>query len=108
MDIQGIMDKAALMQEKMLALQARLGDMTVVGQAGEGLVRFTATARKVPVKIEIDERVFDLKDRTVLEQLIMTALDEAGRAADQLLTDKTEELMAELGLQRDFKLPSSA
>lgn len=105
MNIQEIMDQAAVMQQKMTDLQARLGSVEVVGQAGDGLVRFTSTARKAPVKIEIDERVFKLHDRVALEQLIMTALSEAETEADRLLSEKTEELMRELGLPSGFQLP---
>lgn len=98
MDMAKIMSRVGLMQQKNLELQEKLGDMEVVGDAGDGLVRYTSTARKTPLRIEIDERVFELKDRLVLEQLIMTALAEAEMAADRLLNEKTAELMAELGL----------
>lgn len=105
-DIQQIMQQAQVMQQRMLALQSQLGEETVVGEAGDGLVKYTATCRKGPVGISIDPRVFELRDSTDLESFIISAIHDAERKADERLSQETERMMAELGLPANFALPT--
>lgn len=105
MDIQRIMQQAQGMQQRMLALQEGLGAEQIAHTVGEGLVTFTCTGRKTPVEIKLDPRVLELSDVTLLEDLVMLAIQGAADKADALLTERTEAMMSEMGLPKDFQLP---
>lgn len=105
MDIQKIMQQAQGMQQRMLALQEELGAEQIAHTVGKGLVTFTCTGRKAPVAIKLDPRVLELSDVTLLEDLIMLAIQGAADKADALLTERTEAMMSEMGLPKDFQLP---
>lgn len=107
MDIQRIMEQAQGMQQRMLELQEELGGKHITHEVGEGLVAFTCTGRKAPIGITLDPRVLELSDVTLLEDLIMLAIQGTADKADTLLTDRTEAMMAEMGLPKDFQLPGS-
>ena len=104
MDIEQIMQQAQGMQQRMLALQEELGAEQISHVVGDGLVSFTYTGRKEPVAIKLDPRVLELSDVTLLEDLIMLAIQGAAGKADALLSERTGELMAEMGLPADFQL----
>ena len=105
MDIEKIMQQAQGMQQRMLALQEDLGAEQISHVVGEGLVTFTCTGRKELVAIKLDPRVLELSDVTLLEDLIMLAMQGAAGKADFLLIERTGEMMAKMGLPGDFQLP---
>jgi len=80
-DLQGmfsqIMDQAQNMQGKMKDVQAQMGDVTVEGQAGGGLVRVTANGHAKLKSIKIDPVAVDKRDIEMLEDLIVAAVNDA-------------------------------
>lgn len=105
MDVGEIMKQAQLMQERMLALQTELGEQEISHSAGDGLVVATINGRKLPLRIKLDPRVLELSEVGLLEDLIMVALNRASEKADDLLSRRTEALMAELNLPSSLELP---
>lgn len=101
MNVETIMSQAAVMQQRVLELQTSLDSVEVTGVAGDGLIRYTCTGRKVPLRIEVDDRLFEMKDRVALEQLVMMALHDADGAADRMVSESTAQLLAELGVPQD-------
>lgn len=106
MDVEQVMQQAQGIQQRMLALQEELGAEHLEHTVGDGLVTFTCTGRKAPVAIKLDPRIQQLPDVTLLEDLIMLAIAGASEKADEMLSKRTEEMMAEMGLPADFQLPS--
>lgn len=99
------MEQAQVMQGRMLALQQELGAQHITHQVADGLVSFTSTARKEPVAIKLDARVLELSDVTLIEDLIMLAIKGAAERVDALLAERTEAVMADLGLPPGFEIP---
>ena len=58
-DMAKIMKQAQEMQGKMSEAQERLDDVEVVGEAGAGLVKVTATAKGEVKALNIDPSLFD-------------------------------------------------
>jgi nucleoid-associated protein EbfC len=100
-DMQMIMQQAQKMQRHLVAAQDELANATVTGQAGNGLVRVTATAAGEVTAIAIDPKVVDPADVVTLQDLVLGALADAARAAKQLQAQKLGplgELASGLGL----------
>ncbi len=86
--MQNLMKQAQKMQEEMQKKQAELEETLVEGSAGSGLVKVTMTAKKVVQNIEINPDAVDIEDITMLEDLIVAALNDGYEKADKLCSDK--------------------
>ena len=83
-DLQQIVLKAQQMQAEMERAQASLAEAEVTGSAGGGLVTAVATASGELRSIRIDPSVVDRSDIETLEDLVVAAVHDARRAADEL------------------------
>ncbi len=102
-DMQMILQQAQKMQEQLMAAQAELATAEVVGQAGNGLVQVTMTAAQEVRAVRIDPKVIDPEDAETLQDLIVGALQDAARAAQELQAEKMGPLAG--GLGGDLGLP---
>lgn len=98
MDIQKMMQQAKVMQDKMQAMQEKLGEVEVQGSAGGGVVNVTATCKGEIRSVKIDDSMMDLNEKEVLEDLIKAALNDAKAKADLTLAEETKKMMSEMGL----------
>src|SRR3954465_12915868 len=92
-----IMQQAQKMQEQLIAAQAELASAEVTGQAGNGLVQVTMTAAGEVRQVRIDPQVVDPDDVDTLQDLVVGALHDASRAAQQLQAEKMGPLAGGLG-----------
>ena len=97
-DMAMIMQQAQKMQEQLIAAQAELASAEVTGQAGNGLVQVTMTAAGEVRGVRIDPKVVDPDDVDTLQDLVVGALHDAGRAAQELQQQKMGPLAGGLGL----------
>jgi len=98
MDIQKMMQQAKVMQDKMQAMQEKLGEVEVEGTAGAGMVNVTATCKGEIRAIKIDESMLQPSEKEILEDLIKAALNDAKAKADITLAEETKKMMEEMGL----------
>ena len=104
-DLQMIMQQAQKMQEQLIAAQAELASAEVTGQAGNGLVQVTMTAAGDVRGVRIDPQVVDPDDVDTLQDLVVGALHDAARAAQQLQAEKMGPLAGGLGDAGGLGLP---
>jgi DNA-binding YbaB/EbfC family protein len=102
-DMNMILEQAQRMQEQLMAAQAELASAEVVGQAGNGLVQVTMTAAQEVRAVRIDPKVVDPDDVETLQDLVVGALQDAARAAQELQAEKMGPLAG--GLGGDLGLP---
>jgi len=105
MEMQQIMRQAKQMQDRMQQMQAQLGEMEVQGQAGGGLVRVVMSCKRDLKKIEIAPELMIPEERETLEDLIVAAVNMAGRNAEGKMAEETQKMMSEFGLPSNFELP---
>ena len=86
--MQQLMKQAQKMQEEMQKAQAELEETEVIGSAGGGLVKVTMTAKKVVTGININPDAIDTEDLTMLEDLIIAALNDGYEKADKAYSEK--------------------
>ena len=86
--MQNLMKQAQKMQEEMAKAQQALEDLEVEGVSGGGLVKVTMNAKKVVSSIEINPDAVDMDDLTMLEDLLVAALNDGYAKADKEYNDK--------------------
>jgi|SRR5690554_4239508 len=104
-DLMGMMKKAQELQERMQEAQQKLGDLTVEGSSGGGLVTVTLTGKGDLRGLKIDPSLFRDDDVDVLEDLIIAAHADARQKAEAETAEKMQELTAGLPLPPGMKFP---
>jgi nucleoid-associated protein EbfC len=79
-----MMKQVKKMQEQMLKAQEELATKTVEGTAGGGVVSVTVNGHKKIVNIVIKPEAVDPEDVEMLQDLVMTAVNDAITKADEL------------------------
>lgn len=104
--IDDILKMAANVQEEMAKAQANLDTMEVEGVSGGGLVKIKATAKGRIIAVDIDESLLSPSEKTMVEDLIAAALNEARTKADAVSNTEMQKMTAGMSLPPGFKLPS--
>lgn len=104
-DMSKMMKAAKDMQDRMEAMQADLDKITVTGESGAGLVKATATAKGELTALDIDPSIFQPSEKEVVEDLILAAVKDAQRRAQDRMQSEMSRITQELGLPADMKLP---
>lgn len=79
-----MMKQVKKMQEQMAQAQEELADKTVEGTAGGGVVTVIANGHKKITNITIDPEAVDPDDVEMLQDLVLTAVNDAMNQADEL------------------------
>ena len=79
-----MMKQVKKMQEQMLKAQEQLESKTVEGTAGGGVVSVTVNGHKKLMNIVIKPEAVDPDDVEMLQDLVMTAVNDALTKADEL------------------------
>lgn len=105
MSLTELLGKAREMQARMAEMQENLAVIDVDGMAGNGLVRCTLTGKGVMKALHIDESLLKNSEREILEDLIITAQNDAKQKLDARLSDEMNKLTSSLGLPPGLNLP---
>ena len=82
-NMQQLMKQAQKMQKQMEETQAALEEKIITATSGGGMVEVTVTGKKEVKSIKIKEEVVDPDDIETLEDLVLTAVNEAIRQAEE-------------------------
>jgi nucleoid-associated protein EbfC len=93
MNIQQMMKQAQQMQEKM---QKEMVDLKVEGNAGGGMVTVVMNGAKQVQSLKIDPEVVSRDDVEMLQDLIVAAINDAHRKADEEMSQKMGGMMGGL------------
>ena len=105
MNIEEIMKAAQNVQNELQKAQANLDAIEVEGASGGGLVKIKASAKGRIVSVAIDDSLMQPSEKTMLEDLIVAAFNEARAKADQVSAEEMAKMTAGLPLPPGFKLP---
>ena len=83
--MQNMLKKARKMQEDMQKIQEELKQQTVDVSVGGGAVALIMNGEKKIVSLKIAKDAIDPEDPEMLEDLITTAVNEAGKKADKMV-----------------------
>lgn len=95
-----MMQQAGQMQAEM---QRKLGETLVEATSGGGAVQVTMNGKKELLKLKIDPSAVlgltgNQADVEMLEDLVLAAINEAGRKADEAIQSNVQGMLGGLGL----------
>ncbi|MCL2332262.1 MAG: YbaB/EbfC family nucleoid-associated protein [Actinomycetia bacterium] len=91
-NIQKLMKQAQEAQAKMEAAQQELAATTVDASAGGGMVKVTMRGDNQLQSITIDPQAAGTDDITMLEDMILAAVNEAARSVAELASSKMDSV----------------
>lgn len=97
-DMQKQMQQVQAMQKKMDELQGEIEKMEATATSGGGAVTVVANGKKEITSIKIKPEVVDPEDIEMLEDLILTAANEAIRQMEEISQNEMAKLSSSLGL----------
>jgi len=80
------------MQKQMMEIQEELADRTVEATVGGGMVAVVANGQQDILSIKIDPEVVDPNDVEMLQDLILAAVNEAHRKAQEMMNQEMSKL----------------
>lgn len=96
--MQNMLKKAKKMQEELQKKQEELKKQTVDVSVGGGAVSLTMNGEKQVTALKIAKDAIDPEDPEMLEDLITTAVNEAGKKADEMVQKSMSQVTGGLGL----------
>ncbi|HKG16656.1 MAG TPA: YbaB/EbfC family nucleoid-associated protein [Solirubrobacteraceae bacterium] len=96
-NMQQMLKQVQRMQQDMAAAQEALKDETVEASAGGGMVSAVVTGDLVVKEIRIDPQTIDPEDPEMLSDLVLAAVNEALRSAQELAANKLGDVTGGLG-----------
>jgi len=83
-NMQKMMKQMQKMQKQMAKAQEELGEKTVEGTAGGGMVTVIVNGHKQIIEVKIKEEVVDPEDIEMLQDLVLAATNDALKQAEEL------------------------
>ena len=89
--IRNLMKQAQEMQDR---LQREIGELIVEASVGGGMVTVKMSGHKQLLSVKIDREVLDPEDPSMVEDLVLAAVNEATRRVDEGLKEKVGTMAA--------------
>jgi len=94
-----LLKQAQEMQAKIAKIQEELGQKTVEGSAGGGMVQVTVNGQLNLCSVKIDPTVVNVTEKEMLEDLVLAAVNDAMRKAREMASAEMSKVTG------GFKLP---
>ena len=79
-----LLRQAQLMQSKMAKLQEELGDRQIEAGSGGGMVKVVCNGKQEIISIKIEKEAVNAEDIDMLEDLVLTAVNEGLRLSREM------------------------
>ncbi len=97
-NMQKMMKQVQKMQKEMARVQEELGQITVEASAGGGAVRIVVNCHQELQEVHIDPAAIDPDDPTLLEDLVLTAVNDALKKSRERAAEEMEKVTGGLKL----------
>ena len=91
-NVPNMLKQAQMMQEQMQAMQADVESKEIETVAGGGMVKVVANGKKEILSIKINPDVVDPDDVETLEDIVMVAVNDAIKKADDMMAEGMSEI----------------
>lgn len=91
-NMNNMMKQVQKMQKQMEDMQKNLEDQVVEASAGGGAVTAKVNGSKELIEIKIEEDVVDPEDVEMLEDLVLAAVNEAMRKAEEVASSQMQKI----------------
>ena len=100
-----ILKMAGNVQAELQKAQESLDSIEVEGVSGGGLVKVRASAKGRIVSVSIDESLLQPSEKSMLEDLVAAAINDAKSKADAAAAPELQKMTSGIPLPPGFKLP---
>lgn len=100
--LQQMLTQCRQVQER---LEKQIGEISVEASAGGGMVSVKMSGQKQLTEIRIEPDVFKSKDQEMLQDLILSAVNDAARRVDDELSRQVKELSGSMPGMMGLKIP---
>lgn len=97
-NVSNVIKQAQKMQEEMEKVQSELEDKTVEASSGGGMVTVSVSGKKEILSIKIKPEVVDPEDIETLEDLVMVAVNDAIKKADEMMAEGMSSITGGLNI----------
>ncbi|HBA55752.1 YbaB/EbfC family nucleoid-associated protein [Syntrophorhabdus aromaticivorans] len=97
-----LLSQAKKMQERFQKIQEEVAEKTVEAQSGGGMVTCVVNGKQELISIKISEEIWEEKDRELLEDLIVAAINEGLNKSKDMLQEEMSKITG--GMQLPFGL----
>lgn len=87
-----MMKQAQQIQAKMAKLQEEMAEKEVSASAGGGAVTVTVNGKQEVVDVKIEKEVVDPEDVEMLQDLVMSAVNEALNKAQEMMAEEMKKI----------------
>ena len=91
-DISALMKQAQAMQEQLKRMQDEAAQKTVEANSGGGMVRAIVDGSMRVRRIEIDQGLLAANDKSMIEDLIVVAVNDGLRRVQEIVADEMRKL----------------
>ena len=98
MDLNAMMKQVQQMQSEMMEAQEKLKDEVVEASAGGGMVKVKMSGDLRLLEVTIDPEAIDPEDAELLQDMVLAAVNEGIRSAQELATSKLGGIAGSGGL----------
>ena len=102
MNIQEMMRQAQKMKAKLEKVQEEVGQKTVEGSAGGGMVVVTANGKNQIISVKIEKEVVNPEDVEMLQDLVVAATNQAITRAAEMMQTEVSKVTGGMGLPGMF------
>ena len=99
MKMNDLMKQAQQMQKRMLEIREELANQTVEANVGGGMVTAVVNGQQELVSLRITPEVVDPDDTEMLEDLVVSVVNQALQQSQELMSDEMSKLTG------NFKIP---
>ncbi|MFQ5574831.1 MAG: YbaB/EbfC family nucleoid-associated protein [Terriglobia bacterium] len=93
-----MMGKLQKMQEAMGKMEEELAEAKIEASSGGGMVKVTVNGNQEVLKVQVDPGAVDPSDVELLEDMVLTAINDGMRQSKELAQQKMGRISGGLGL----------
>ena len=101
-NMNNLLKQAQQMQQKMATLQKELETRELEVSAGGGMVKIKITGKQELLSIKIDKECVDPNDVSTLEELVLTAVNQAVKESQTMVSSAMSKVTGGLSIQGMF------
>jgi len=100
--LQQMLSQFRQVQEK---LEKQIDELSVEASAGGGMVTVKMNGQKQLTEVRIEPEIFKSKDQEMLQELILSAVNDAARRVDEELSKQVQNLAGGMPTIMGLKIP---
>ncbi|HHT47004.1 MAG TPA: YbaB/EbfC family nucleoid-associated protein [Firmicutes bacterium] len=97
-----MLKKMQKVQAEMLKMQEELSKRTVESTSGGGAVRAVVSGSRELVGLEIDPQILQEEEAEMIQDLVISAVNEALRQADKMISSEMQKIAGMPGMPKNL------